>query len=88
MFCFYNKHKEDEYIYTNKEKNIIRNLKQIYGNLYDYSKLRYSKHLKLTIICKEHGDFKQSYNTLITSGGCYTCRSKEYLDKAYKYYYT
>lgn len=87
FFCF-NRNKEEEYIYTNKEENIIRNLKQIYGDLYDYSKLRYSKYSKLIIICKKHGEFKQSYNILINSGGCYKCHSQKTIDKLYNYFYT
>lgn len=87
MFYFFNKRIEEEYIYTTEEKGIIRNLKQTYGNLYDYSKLRYSKHLKLTLICKYHGEFKQMYYTLTLGRGCNKCRSQQNFNNIYKFYY-
>ena len=88
MFCCFNRNIEHEYNYTNDELRLIENLKQKYGNLYNYSKLRYSKHLKLTIICNKHGEFKQYYKTLLYSNGCYKCSSEKNIDKVYNFYYT
>ncbi len=60
-----------------KEKsndNIISELKEIHNNLYDYSLVNYKKNYdKLLIICKEHGVFKQTYNTHKKGHGCPKC---------------
>jgi len=61
------------------QEEALGDLKRIYGNLYDYSKMVYTTaHGKVTLVCKEHGDFSVSFTNLISlrTGkypGCSTC---------------
>jgi hypothetical protein len=53
--------------------------KNIYGNLYDYSKVNYiNSHTKVEIICKEHNSFFQSPNDHLSSRGCPHCSKTGY----------
>lgn len=46
----------------------------VHGNKYDYSKLVYTNsRSKVTIICKEHGEFTQNANSHILGIGCKKC---------------
>ena len=48
-----------------------------HGDLYNYSKVYYKDHkTKLTIICKEHGEFKQLANNHLSGQGCPKCSGK------------
>jgi hypothetical protein len=85
MNCFLKK-EEVEYEFTNIEKEIIKQLKKIYGNKYDYSNVRYSKYGKLRLICKTHGEFTRSYNSLFSGSSCNTCDRQKELDRVYNYY--
>jgi hypothetical protein len=39
----------------------IDRARKIHGNLYDYSNVKYKgNHAKVSIICREHGEFKKS----------------------------
>lgn len=57
------------------DSEFIRKARSVHGNLYDYSKV--SKTLtgkKVSIICKEHGEFKQSKsNHVFLKNGCPHC---------------
>lgn len=57
-----------------KPKDFFVKCKKIHGNRYDYSKVDYqgSKN-KITIICKEHGSFKQSPTDHLSGKGCQQC---------------
>ena len=45
-----------------------------HGDKYDYSKVKYESALKkVTIICKKHGEFRQTANNHIYGNGCPTC---------------
>ena len=80
--------------YTTEE--IIRKFKDLHGDKYDYSKVVYSGTMvKVTIICKEHGDFYQAPNTHLSGKGCMTCaankrgktkrsNTKDFVEKASK----
>lgn len=47
--------------------------KEIHGDTYDYSKVEYiSSSLHVTIICKKHGEFKQTPDDH-KKGGCFQC---------------
>lgn len=60
-------------------KDFIEKANKIHNNLYDYSKVEYKKsHNKITIICKIHGEFKQSPNAHISGSGCNKCSVKNY----------
>jgi hypothetical protein len=53
---------------------VINELIKVHGNRYDYSKVFYKKQTeKLTIICKEHGEFYQTYNVHKKGHGCPKC---------------
>lgn len=53
---------------------------EAHGNLYDYSKAteRSHKRDKITIVCKEHGEFQQTpYNHAINKTGCPVCNASK-----------
>ena len=59
-------------ILTNDE--FIRQAKEIHGNKYDYSKVRYTGYENyVEIICPIHGSFMQSPDSHLHSGGCPRC---------------
>jgi very-short-patch-repair endonuclease len=62
---------------SNKEEFIIKSNK-FHNNRYDYSLVNYiSSSIKVTIICKDHGKFKQIPYNHISGSGCPKCnRSK------------
>jgi hypothetical protein len=48
--------------------------KEMHGENYDYSKVVYSlSDTKVTIVCKQHGDFNQAVNTHMSGKGCPKC---------------
>lgn len=52
----------------------IKDSKGIHGELYDYSKVDYKKvDKKVIIICKKHGEFKQTPKVHLGGGGCQKC---------------
>lgn len=56
----------------------IKEATDIHGNKYDYSKVEYkSANTNIIIICKEHGEFKQTPSSHINKNGCNKC-SKRY----------
>ncbi len=56
---------------------VIEDFKQVHGNRYDYSQVKYKNvDTKITIICNQHGSFEQTpYNHRI-SEGCPTCSGR------------
>lgn len=56
----------------------IRNAKYVHGEKYDYSKVKYvDAHSDVTIICPEHGEFKQIANNHLNGCGCPNCNSNK-----------
>ena len=52
----------------------ITKAKEVHRNEYDYSKVNYrSNKNKVIIICKEHGEFKQTPNSHLLGNGCASC---------------
>ena len=52
----------------------ITKAKEIYGDLYDYSKVEYIKsNEKVIIICKKHGEFPQTPSHHLRKQGCNDC---------------
>jgi hypothetical protein len=50
---------------------------QIHGNKFDYSKVDYiGSHIKVCIICPEHGEFFQSPTNHLSGNGCLKCAWK------------
>lgn len=61
-------------IRTKSLKDFIERAKIRHNNKYDYSKTVYSKtHEKVTIICPEHGEFKQTPHNHLAGLGCAKC---------------
>lgn len=67
----------------------IEMAKKVHGNLYDYNKVNYIKSSKnIKIICKKHGEFKQTPNGHLSGRGCDKCggsfelTTKEFINKA------
>ena len=62
---------------TNEE--FIEKAKNIHGDKYDYSKVKYVKSIKnVTIICKKHGEFQQRPSTHLRRAGCPKCSYHRY----------
>ena len=70
--------------------DVINELIKIHGDKYDYSLIDYKSEKKLLkIICKEHGVFKQTYNTHKNGHGCPKCvgrnkTNEEFINNAKK----
>ena len=56
----------------------INEAKQIHGDRYDYSKVKYeSATKKVCIICSEHGEFWQTPSSHLSGSGCPVCGKKK-----------
>jgi hypothetical protein len=56
-------------------KEFLKKAKKVHGNLYNYSKVIYERSSKpVIIICKKHGEFKQSPNAHLANKGCFMCK--------------
>lgn len=66
---------------TNEE--IIKDFISIHNLRYDYSKVEYkTMHTKVTIVCKEHGEFRQTPNSHVRGRqGCPKCSFTKNSDK-------
>ena len=63
---------------TSNTDVFIDKAKQIHGDKYDYSKVEYTSSLDVvTIICKIHGDFKQTPKSHLRGCGCVNCGIKK-----------
>lgn len=61
-------------VYKPTTDEFIINAILVHGNKYDYSKVKYKKAIeKIVIICKEHGEFKQTPNSHLVGSGCPFC---------------
>jgi hypothetical protein len=56
------------------EEGIISRIKEIHGDKYDYSEIKYvNMHTKVKLTCKKHGEFFIIPNNLIHNQGCKKC---------------
>ena len=56
-------------------EEFIEKAKKVHGDKYDYSKVDYvNAKTKITIICKEHGEFSQTPTGHLSGRGCPICR--------------
>lgn len=85
MFSYFYYTEPDEYQYTKKDMKIINIMEDIYGNKYDYSKVRYRKYFKITLVCPEHGDFSTSFKILTFGNGCPKCKNHRKANRVSKY---
>lgn len=77
-------------VYRSTTEEFIQKATKIHGSKYDYSKVVYGNTAadKISIICKEHGEFKQIASDHLGGSGCSSCISYGF-DKsksAYLYY--
>lgn len=65
---------------TDKTEEFINKAKEVHGELYDYSKVKYiNAKTKITIICHEHGEFQKTPNDhLSQKQGCKICSKIAY----------
>lgn len=55
-------------------EEFIKRAKKIHGDKYDYSKVEYKNNkIPVTIICPEHGEFKQIPSNHLNGNGCKKC---------------
>lgn len=63
--------------FKSNNSNFISKAKEIHGDKYDYSKVNYvNAHVKVKIICPEHGEFEQKPNNHLNGKGCSRCVGK------------
>jgi hypothetical protein len=73
-----------------KQQNFITKAKKVHGDKYDYSQAEYTKpHVKVKIICKEHGVFLQTPSAHLRGQQCRFCSygsmtTKQFIEKAKK----
>jgi very-short-patch-repair endonuclease len=68
-------------VHTNKTELFISKANKIHKNRYDYSKVNYiNAKTKITIICREHGDFKQTPSNHLSNYNCQKCAKNFQLD--------
>jgi len=61
---------------SSNTSEFIKKSKKVHGDLYDYSLSDYiNNHLKVKIVCKKHGVFKQSPGSHLHGSGCGKCVS-------------
>ncbi len=59
-------------------EKFIQKAKVVHGNKYDYSLTIYKgSHIKVKIICLEHGEFEQLHSNHLNGNGCIKCCSKK-----------
>lgn len=62
-------------------EEVIADFRKIHGERYDYSKVVYrGAHSKVTIVCKEHGNFNQSATSHMSGAGCPSCGGRPILN--------
>lgn len=55
-------------------EEFVSKAKEVHGNKYDYSKVKYEKrHSKVTIVCPVHGEFEQIPTNHLSGKGCDKC---------------
>ena len=63
-------------------EEFVEKARLVHGDLYDYSKVVYVKaSMKVTITCKNHGDFEQTPNGHLDGKGCRTCATMRNAEK-------
>jgi hypothetical protein len=59
---------------TSNTSEFIEKANKVHKNLYDYSKVEYKRVCEnIIIICKEHGEFRQTPNVHLSGAGCKSC---------------
>ena len=58
-------------------EEFIKKAKEVHGDKYDYSKVEYKNNkTPVTIICPEHGEFKQTPSNHLNGNGCKKCATE------------
>lgn len=66
-----------------KQNYVLKQIKKVHGNTYDYPRfVYYGDKIKSIITCKIHGDFEQVPTRHKQGSGCPTCGGKEQLTQA------
>lgn len=64
---------------TKTTEQAIASFKQVHEDTYDYSLVQYEKKdIKVDIICRVHGQFKQTPNNHLSGNGCPKCQNKDF----------
>ena len=59
-------------------EKVLSQFREKHGDKYDYSKVEYvNAHTEITIICKEHGEFRQKPHNHKTGSSCPSCPKKK-----------
>jgi hypothetical protein len=69
--------------HAKKTELFISKANKIHKNRYDYSKVNYiNAKTKVTIVCREHGDFQQTPSNHLCNYNCQKCAKNFQLDTA------
>ena len=61
-------------LHYSSNEEFIEKAKQIHGDKYDYSKVKYvDSKTKVCIVCPKHGEFYQTPNSHLNGHGCFEC---------------
>ncbi len=59
------------------KETFVERCKEIHGDKYTYDKVVYAdSHTKITVTCKEHGDYETTPNRILSGYGCPKCKSE------------
>lgn len=63
---------------SSNTEEFIQKAKEIHGNKYDYSKVKYTRAIdKVIIICLKHGEFEQDPHNHLSGKGCPKCNQSK-----------
>ena len=64
--------------FKESKDSFVERAKKIHGDRYDYSKIEYKgAHIKICIICPEHGEFWQTPHSHLNGCGCPICKESK-----------
>lgn len=68
-------------------ESLIKDLKSIYGDKFDYSKtVYYGSNKNFTLVCPKHGEISVRYDHIIDGSGCPQCKKEAERDKRWNEY--
>ena len=69
------------------QEHVIEQFQKVHGDRYNYSKVKYKSYKdEVTIICKEHGEFRQTVEGHYNGNNCKKCRIYHSYYRDRKYY--
>ena len=77
--CSFEKNKD---VNRSNANNFIKKAREIHGNRYDYSKIKYTNNrVEVCIVCPKHGEFWQTPHSHLCGCGCPNCQQSKLENK-------